>query len=138
MQAYTAAPICAIFPTRAPTVALVPVSIETKPNILQNLNIEHWIADGVEVEATRTTPPSAKVVKLWDENHHFGIDYNYIIYYTPQGKPFIPSNRSMRLLTSNVLDDWYGNIVVVKADRNDYVADISERELGLIEYIVSR
>lgn len=104
----------------------------------EQLDIKYWIADGQEVHALNTIRLPQKSINLWDDDHHFGPDYQYILYYTPQGSPFTPANRAIRTLTSNSVDNWYGNLMVVKADENNGVVNIKERELGLIEYIVAR
>lgn len=104
----------------------------------EQLNVTYWIADGQEVHALDTTHLLQKAINLWDDDHHFGPDYQYILYYTPQTSPFTPANRAIRILTSDSVDNWYGNLLVVKADSKNEVVSIKERELGLIEYIVAR
>lgn len=82
-------------------------------------------------------PIHKTVMKLLDSQHTLGRNDQYTMHYTSQRPPFIPRNRTIRAVTCDVVRDWYGNVLVIKADGNNHVHDITEREVGLIEYLVS-
>lgn len=135
------APIGVIFPVRADTTHLVPIPSDTGRTLNirpQELNIDFWIADGVERAALDVTMPYEKDISLFDDDHPCVEDHHFIVYYTPQRAPFTPCNRVIRLLSLNTLDSWFGNIVVIKTDASGYVFDMKERDLALVEHIVPR
>lgn len=59
-------------------------------------------------------------------------------FFTPQHAPFRPSNRSIRLLSHEVVGEWYGNIVVAQLNKDGYIKDVEERDVGLVEHLVLR
>lgn len=121
---------------------LVPVPLESACQTCyigeHQLDIQYWIDDGLEMDSKGYIPIHQEVMKLLDSQHTLGRNDHYTMHYTSQRPPFIPNNRTIRAVTCDAIRDWYGNVLVIKADKDKHVYNITEREIGLIEYLVSR
>lgn len=121
---------------------LVPIPVESchRTSYIREhqLNIQYWIDDGLEMDSKGYIPVCQEVMKLLDSQHTLGRRDQYTMHYTPQRSPFIPHNRTICAVTCDVIRNWHGNVLVIKADKNKHVYDIQEKEIGLIEYLVSR
>lgn len=102
----------------------------------QDLDIFHWLLTEMEVEDWGINPLLSQPLRPFHRGPLAGTGPCFIAYYTPQHFPFRRNNNCLQILSTQALQQWYGNILVAKVDNAGHIIEVGEQDVGLIEHLV--